>query len=286
MRSGGVAPDPPRSPALLRPCALRHGGTRGDSVPGSALRRAPCRRRPAVGDRRRSGLGRAPARQRSGERHGRLLRRRRHAPGPRREVRGAGPDADDRRAAQERHVSQRQRAPDRGAAEHGRGLVQPRYRCVARRPRVDQQHVPHQRRHVRQQHVVVRERGPQGGEPGPGGRARRPQGRPSRMGRRRQRDDPGPDDRLPVVLLRPRRRDELRVGVGHRRQRSGVRPAVRPSGGLRRPAPVRGRRPDGGDRLDRVAARDLQPRDGDAPPGARLRHRQVRPQRLDLRQHQ
>ena len=37
----------------------------------------------------------------------------------------------------------------------------------------------------------------------------RPQGRPGRVGGRPQRDDPGPDDRLPVVLLRPRRRHEL-----------------------------------------------------------------------------
>ena len=50
-------------------------------------------------------------------------------------------------------------------------------------------------------------------------RARRAQGRPGRVGRRPQRDDPGPDDRLPVVLLRPRRRDEL--------HRQGRRPAVR-----------------------------------------------------------
>ena len=40
-------------------------------------------------------------------------------------------------------------------------------------------------------------------------RAGRPQGRPGRVGGRPQRDDPGPDDRLPVVLLRPRRRHEL-----------------------------------------------------------------------------
>ena len=40
-------------------------------------------------------------------------------------------------------------------------------------------------------------------------RARRPQGRPGRVGRRSQRDDQRPDDRLPAVLLRPRRRDEL-----------------------------------------------------------------------------
>ena len=39
-----------------------------------------------------------------------------------------------------------------GAAEHRCRLVQPRHRRLAGRPRVDQQHVPHQRRAVCQQH--------------------------------------------------------------------------------------------------------------------------------------
>ena len=46
-------------------------------------------------------------------------------------------------------------------------------------------------------------------------RARRAQGRAGRVGRRPQRVHPGPDDRLPDVLLRPRRGDEL-----HRRGRA------------------------------------------------------------------
>ena len=44
--------------------------------------------------------------------------------------------------------------------------------------------------------------------------------------------------------------------------------------------------PTAGDGLDRVAAGDLQPGEGDAPARARLRRRQVRAERLDLRQHE
>ena len=49
------------------------------------------------------------------------------------------------RVPQERNLGDRQRAADPGAAEHGRGLVQPRHRRLAGRPRLHEQHVPHQR---------------------------------------------------------------------------------------------------------------------------------------------
>ena len=66
-----------------------------------------------------------------------------------------------------------------------------------------------------QPHRGVRPERPPGRVDRPVGRARRPQGRPGRVGRRAQRDHPGPDHRLPVVLLGPRRRDEL-----HRQRRA------------------------------------------------------------------
>ena len=67
--------------------------------------------------------------------------------------------------------------------------------------------------------VRVRPRHAAGRDDRPVRRARRPQGRAGRMGRRRQRHHQRPDDRLPVVLLGSRRGDQL-----HRHQR---RPAVR-----------------------------------------------------------
>ena len=121
-------------------------------------------------------------------------------------------------------------------------------------------------------------------------RAGRPQGRPGRLGRRRQLVHPGPHDRLPVVLLRPRRGHELhrhgdrrpvRRPRVHRRLRAPVRHPRR----LRRPGGLPRAAPTDADRLDR-RARVVQPGQGDAAPGPRLRDRQVRPQRLHLRQHE
>ena len=50
---------------------------------------------------------------------------------------------------QERHLGRGQRPADPGAAEYGRRLVHARDRRVAGRPRLDQQHVPHERPAVR-----------------------------------------------------------------------------------------------------------------------------------------
>ena len=66
----------------------------------------------------------------------------------------------------------RQRPADPGAAQHRRRLVQPRDGRLAGRPRLDQQHVPHQRRHVRQQHLRVQRRRAPGGDDRPERRAR------------------------------------------------------------------------------------------------------------------
>ena len=97
----------------------------------------------------------------------------------------------------------------------------------------------------------------------------------------------GPDDRLPVVLLGPRRGHELHRLAGRLRRRGvhrRVRPAVRPPGGLRRPAAVPGAAPAPATGWTNVPA-SYSPAQGDAPARDRLRHRQVRPQRLHLRHH-
>ena len=104
---------------------------------------------PAAGTLTAAASSSAAAKEKAPERHGRLLRRRRPAAGHRREIRGPGPAADDVVVPEERHVGERQRAAHPGAAEHGRRLVQPRDRRVAGRPRLHQQHVPHQRPAVR-----------------------------------------------------------------------------------------------------------------------------------------
>ena len=85
------------------------------------------------------------------------------------------------------------------------------------------------------------------------------------------------------------------IGVGRRaavRRRAvhhELRAPVRPSGRVRRTRPpFPGAAPDAGRRLDRRPCRRLQPGEGDAPARPRWHPggRQVRPQRLHLRQHQ
>ena len=225
------------------------------------------------------------------EGQGGVLRRRRPAPGHRRAVRRSRPDADDGLVPEERHVGPGQRPADPGAAEHRRRLVHPGDRRLAGRPRLDEQHVPHQRPAVRQPHGRVRRRRAPGRVDRPVGRARRAQGRPGRVGRRPQRHDQRPDHRLPGVLLRPRRDDQLHRH-GRRTPSSTIRPSSRPSGcsSTTRPATPARRRSRAPRRRRRPAGRDraavVQPAPGDAHAGARLRHRQVRPERLHLRQHQ
>ena len=158
---------------------------------------------------------------------------------------------------------QGQRPPDAGAAEHRRRLVHADHRRLAGHGRVDEQHVPHQRPAVRQPHVSVRRRCAAGRDAGPVRRARRSEGRPDRVGRRARRLDRRADRRLPQLPVGPRRGHQLhRRDDDNRRPTTRVhgqlRPAVRPSRRLRRPAALPGRRPDAGDRLDR-RARVLQP---------------------------
>ena len=232
-----------------------------------------------------------PARQGSPFRHGRLLRGRRPAPGPGRGVRSPGPPADDGLVPQERDLGDRQRPADRGAAEHRCRLVQPGDRRLAGGHRLDQQHVPHQRR--RRSPTGPPRSTPASSRPrsiAQSRRARRPQGRPGRVGRRPQRVDP-----------RARRSTTGRSSPAAAwRPTSSARPATLfddapfiaafglqfdHPGRLRRPGALPGCRPDRRHRLDERP--DLvQPGQGDAPARARLRRRQVRPQRLHLRQHQ
>ena len=111
-----------------------------------------------------------------------------------------------------------------------------------------------------QPHRRVRPGRAAGGVDRPVGRARRPQGRPGRVGRRPQRHDQGPDDRLPVVLLRPRRGDEL-----HRQPGDALfddAPFIAAFGlqfdhpaGYAGPGAVPGRRADAGHGLDRRCRR-------------------------------
>ncbi len=152
-----------------------------------------------------------------------------------------------------------------GAAEHRRRLVHPRDRRVAGRPRLDQQHVPHQRTAVRRTgrrrstpNVLQAESIAQSAERG-GLKVAQVEwagGRNATIA--------GPDDRLPGVLLRSRRRDEL-----HRQRRRALfddAPFIAAFGlqfdhpaGYAGQAPFPGAAPVSGDRLDGRPASDVQP---------------------------
>ena len=152
---------------------------------------------------------------------------------------------------------------------------------------------------VRHQHGGVRhapvaalpdgDRGAPGRDAGPIGRTRRQARRPDRMGRRARRRHQRADARLPRLQVGPRRGDQLHRAGRPPAVRRVVRPAVRPPGRVCRPGAVPRRGPVARRRLDRRAA-ELQPRAGDAPARHRRprrhRHRQVRAQRLHLRQPQ
>ena len=255
-------------------------------------RRGPCARG-AVGPRNRrsqlrrdEGLGVHEGEGADGQ--GSLLRRRRSAAGHRGAVRRAGCHADHGELPQERHQGIRQRHADAGAAEHRGRLVHAGDRRLARRARLDEQHVPQKRPALRQPHDSVRLWRPPGRVDRAVRRAGRAQGRPGRVGRRPQRDDPRADDRLPVVLLGPRRGDELhrvagRAAVRRRVVHHGVRAPVRPSRRVRGAGAVPRRRTGRRRPAGPGRCRDIQPRARDADAGARLRHRQVRPERMDLR---
>ena len=133
--------------------------------------------------------------------------------------------------------------------------------------------------------TALRRRRAAGRDARPGGRARRQEGRPDRVGGRPRRRDRRPDRRLPQRSSRAaawRRTTSRRPTSRTSSRRSGSSSTTRPAS----PTSRRSRRGAvAGDRLDQRP--DLvQPRAGDAHAGDRLRDRQVRPQRLHLRQPQ
>ena len=301
VRSIPGEPRPGAARSLRDGLPPRLGGCREPQRPSSRRRRRSpgprgpgCRRSPRRGYARRVGPQgrRAPSVAPLQPGRGGLLRLRRPAPGPGREVRRPGRDADDAEVPQT-GVKARgdgmltQAPPNTGAGWYTHGD-----RRVAGRARLDQQHVPQERRPVRHHpHRGVRPRRAAGGVDRPGRRAGWPQGRPDGVGRRAQRLDPGPDDRLPDLLLRsgrghelhrPDRRRALRRRAVHRLVRAAVRPPRRVSPDSA-PFPAAAPTPATGwtDVPSRTARRrrcgcGCSTRDG----------RQVRPQRLHLRQPQ
>ena len=143
----------------------------------------------------------------------------------------------------------------------------------------------HQRPAVHQPRRRVRPRRAAGRDARPVGRARRQEGRPDRVGGRPQRRDRRADCRLPLAsspAAASRPTTSPRPITPPSWPRSASSSTTRPGspGRRRSPAPRRRRL-----RLDQ-RARVVQPGEGDAAARARLRHRQVRPQRLPLRLHQ
>ena len=193
-----------------------------------------------LGPRRRPGRGQVP-----------LLRLRRPDAAVGREVLRPGRDARLPRAAQARSASVGRRPDDPGAAEHRRRLVHAQHRRMAGRARLDQQHLPQERRPVhadgdpsRPHRRLRRGRAP-GRDACPGGRARRQEGRPDRVGGRPQRRHRRPDRRLPRVPLGSRRGDELHRADRPRDTSSGrsvSSSTTRRASTTSRPSPPRRRR--------------------------------------------
>ena len=150
---------------------------------------------------------------RSLERHSDdLLCVRRHAARPRRQVREAGRHADHGRPHEARRHGQ-ERPPAGLPAEHRRRLVHARHRHLARRARLDEQHVPPDRRGQLQQLDELRhDRHPPGRPHRPGGRAGRQDRGLDGVGRHAEPRSgaPGPGRRLPHLHRRPRHRPQLR----------------------------------------------------------------------------
>ena len=161
--------------------------------------------------------------------------------------------------------------------------------ALARRPRLDEQHLSHQRPALRQPHRVVRRQRAAGGVDRPGGGTGWSQGRPGRVGRRPQRLDQGPTiDFRSFLSGRGVATNFIGTSGDLLFDDAPFIAAFGPGSTTR--AAMRGRRVPrcrtrAGDRLDERTAADLQPARG-APARARLRRRQVRAERLDLRQHE
>ena len=194
------------------------------------------------------------------------------------------------RPAAQRRARVRQRPADPGAAEHRRRLVHARHRRVAGRARLDEQHLP------RQRPAVLRSQppGPRRSTPACC-RPRRSPRRPSAAARRSPRSSGPAGAAARSTARRSTSATSSPAAAWPRttsrrpttpRSRAVVRPAVRPPGRVRRPARrSRRRRPSPATGWTDVPAL-VQPGEGDAPARARRRRRQVRPQRLHLRQPQ
>ena len=188
-----------------------------------------------------------------------------------------------------RGVRHGRRAADPGATQHRRRLVHPGNRRVARRARLDQQHLPHQRRAVRQPHRRLRPRRPAGRVASPSPPSAAASRSPRSSGRAAATPPSTGRPRLPDLPLRPGRRDQLHRRPGdessttplHRLVRAAVRPPrrVRRTGAV--PAGRARRRPPAGPTYPRrySPAQEMRLRVLD------FGRRQVRPQRLPLRQH-
>ena len=167
-----------------------------------------------------------------------------------------------------------QRPADPGAAEHRRRLVHARDRRVAGRPRLDQQHVPHQRQPFANTHrrrsapgVLQAESIAQAAERG-GMKVAQVE-----WAGGAQRDDPGPDDRLPVASSRAAAWPRTSSAAGDAifdDARSSPRSASSSTTPPAMPARRRSRRrADRRDRLDGNLPATYSPAQGDAPARAR-----------------
>ena len=169
---------------------------------------------------------------------GALLLRRRHAAGQGRRLRGRRAPAE-MQAPHERRRQGRQRHAAGLPAEHRRRLVHDDDRHLAERARLDQQHLPpHRRGQLQQPHAFSMLQG----RPDHAGRharrvrrARRQEGRPDRLGRRRAVRDRRPDRRLHQLLLDPRRPRRTVPNADRAGGRRHVRPQL-PGRRLRRAA--------------------------------------------------
>ena len=198
------------------------------------------------------------------QRQAAAVRRRRDDAGQHRGVRRRSRQRPGvQRAARQRHLRPWQRPAHPGTPEHRRRLEHVDHRRLAGDGGLDEQHVPHQRPALHQPHGGLRRRRAAGRDAGPVGRARRAARRPDRVRRRPRRLDRRAHARLPHVPVGSRCDDQLHRPDRRRGLHAFVRPAVRPSRRLRRPARLRRGRAGAG---DGVGGRPevLQPAAGDA----------------------
>ena len=210
---------------------------------------------------------------------------------PSKQYADAGRHAHDAVVPAQRRLRVGQRPADPGAAEHRRRLVHAGHRRVAGRPRLDQQHLPHQSGQPFANRTAAFDPGvAPGRDDRPVGRARRQEGRPDRVGRRRA---------TPRSTARRSTSETFFSGRGVATNYIGTSAdplfddaAFIAAFGLQfdHPAGFAGQAPFAGAApTDATGWTDVpgsySPAQGDAPARPRRRRRQVRPERLHLRQH-